>query len=88
MASILLLRGVGSSSADRRPLDADDEELLAPVFRELVGFAVSGEQGAIALERDGEIAAAWSQEGALRMAQGLPPVYSELATAIRERHQE
>jgi hypothetical protein len=86
MASILLLRGVEGSSADRHPLDSEDEELLAPVFRELVGFATSPEQGAIALERDGEVVTAWSQEGALRMAQRLPPAYAELANAIRERH--
>jgi len=88
MASVLLLRGVEGSSADRHPLDAEDEELLAPVLRELVGFATSAEQGAIALERDGEVVTAWSQEGALRMAQSLPPAYGELANAIRERHQE
>jgi hypothetical protein len=88
MATILLLRGLGSGSGDRRPLDAQDEELLAPIFRELVGFAVSPEQGAIALERDGEVVAAWSQEGALRMAQGVPPAYGDLASSIRERHQE
>jgi hypothetical protein len=88
MASILLLRGVGSSSDDRHPLHAEDDELLAPVFRELVGLATSADQGAIALERDGEVVAAWSQEGALRMAQRLPPAYGDLANAIRERHQE
>jgi hypothetical protein len=88
MASVLLLRGIGSGPVDRHPLGDEDEELLAPVFRELVGFATSGEQGAIARERDGEIVAAWSQEGALRLAQRLPPAYGDLANAIRERHQE
>jgi hypothetical protein len=88
MASVLLLRGVGCDVEDRYPLDAGDEELLAPAFRELVGFATSGEQGAIAHERDGELVAAWSREGALRLAQLLPPAYAELANAIRERHQE
>jgi hypothetical protein len=88
MASVLLLRGSGSEGGDRVPLDAGDEEALASAYRELVAFATSSDEGAIAHERDGEIVAAWSQEGALRLAQLLPPAYGDLANAIRERHQE
>ncbi len=88
MASVLLLRGPGSDAEDRHPLDAGDEEALASAYRELVGFATSVEDGAIAHERDGEIVAAWNHEGALRLAQLLPPAYGDLANAIRERHQE
>jgi hypothetical protein len=58
-----------------------------PRCRELVAFVTPPEQGAIAHERGGEIVAAWSREGALRLAQLLPPAYEGLAAAIRERHQ-
>jgi len=88
MASVLLLRGSGSEAGDRVPLNAGDEEALASAYRELVAFATSSDEGAIAHERNGEIVAAWSQEGALRLAQLLPPAYGDLANAIRERHQE
>src|SRR5207247_5951008 len=60
MASVLLLRGVGGDAEDRHPLDPADEEALASAYRELVAFATSGEEGAIAHERDGEVVAAWS----------------------------
>jgi hypothetical protein len=88
MASILLLRGVEGSSEDRYPLDPAADEALSAAYRELVSFATPAEQGAIAHERDGEIVAAWSHEGALRLAQLLPPAYAELANTIHERHQD
>jgi hypothetical protein len=87
MTSILLLRGVESSIEDRYPLDPAADEALSSASRELVSFATSAEQGAIAHERDGEIVAAWNHEGALRLAQLLPPAYAELANTIRQRHQ-
>lgn len=87
MASALLLRGAESGVEDRQPLGPAEEDALAPAFRELVSFATAPEQGAIAHERDGEIVAGWTREGALRLAQLLPPAFEELAAAIRERHE-
>lgn len=86
MASALLLRGPGSGPSDRWPLEARDEEIVALALRDLVQYAVDPQRGAIAHERDGEVIAAWDEEGALRLAQLLPPVYSDLAEAIVQRH--
>ena len=86
MASALLLRGPGSEAPDRWPLEDHDEEIVAAALRELVQYTVGAQRGAIAHERDGEIIAAWDEEGAHRLAQLLPPAYSELAAAILERH--
>jgi hypothetical protein len=87
VTSVLLLRGVEGSVGDRYPLDPGADEALSAASRELVSFATAAEQGAIAHERDGEIVAAWSREGALRLAQLLPPAYAELANTIQDRHQ-
>jgi hypothetical protein len=87
MASVLLLRGAESAVGDRHPLRPAEEDALAPAFRELVSFATPPEQGALALERDGDIVAGWTREGALRLAQLLPPAFEELASAIRARHE-
>jgi hypothetical protein len=85
MASVLLLRGAESGVEDRHLVGPAEE--LAPAFPELVSFATPPEQGAIALERDGDVVAGWTREGALRLAQLLPPAFEELAAAIRERHE-
>jgi hypothetical protein len=87
VTSVLLLRGLEGGPDERRPLDARKEEALASVTGELVSFAVSPDQGAIAHERDGQITAAWNRDGALRLAELLPPAFAELASAIRERYQ-
>jgi hypothetical protein len=87
MASVLLLRGAESGAGDRHPLSPAEEDALVPAFRELVSFVTPPEQGAIALERDGETVAGWSREGALRIVALLPPAFEELAAAIRERHE-
>lgn len=87
MASILLLRGIDGSVEDRYPLDLAAEEALSAAARQLVSFATPGEQGAIAHELDGEIVASWSREGALRLAQLLPPAYAELSNTIQDRYQ-
>lgn len=87
MRSVLLLCGVKGGPDDWYPLAAGEEEALASAFSELVAFTAPPEQGAIALERDGEVSAAWSREGARRLAQALPPALADLARAIRERHQ-
>ena len=87
MANVLLLRGAESGVEDRHPLSPAEEDALAPAFRELVSFVTPLEDGAIALERNGNIVTGWSQEGALRIAAVLPPAFEELAAAIRERHE-
>ena len=87
MAGVLLLCGVESGPGDRYALSAAEEEALASAFRELVAFATPPEQGSIAHGRDGSIVAAWTREGALRLAQLLPPAYGDLAAAIVGRHQ-
>jgi hypothetical protein len=85
MASVLLLRGLGSRGDDRWTLEDRDEQLLAPVVRELVSFTVEPQRAAIVHERGGEIVAAWNEDGALRLAQALPPAYAALAAAIGAR---
>jgi hypothetical protein len=87
MATELLLRGPESPPVDRCGLDERGEEMLAAAARELIAYTTSRENGAIALERDGEIVAVWSHEGALRLAQLVPPAFAELASAILQRHQ-
>jgi hypothetical protein len=86
MASALLLCGPGGDATDRWPLEAHDEEIVAAAARDLVAYAVDPPGAAIAHERDGEIVAAWSADGARRLAQLLPPAYAELAEAILQRH--
>ncbi len=86
MASTLLLRGAASGPSDRHRLDERDEEMLACAFRDLISYSSSEKDGAIAHERDGEIVAAWNRDGALRLAQLVPPAYAELSSAILERH--
>jgi len=86
VASALLLDGPESLDDDRWTLDDRDEELLAPVIRDLVRFTVAAPRAAIVHERDGHVVAAWTADGARRLAQALPPSYSELAGAISARH--
>jgi hypothetical protein len=89
VAGVLLLRGPASEDADRWPLDDRDEENLSSTWGPLVSHAVDTTdeaRAAIAHERDGTVVAAWDHAGALRLAQALPPSYSDLAEAILERH--
>jgi hypothetical protein len=86
MTSVLLLRGVDAEPDERRPLNAREDKAVAAAASELVSFAVSADQGAVAHERAGQITAAWTRDGALRLAELLPPAFTELATAIRERY--
>jgi hypothetical protein len=86
VASALLLCGPGGEPTDRWALDVRDEEVFAAAARELVRFAVDPAAGAIAHERDGELVAGWTADGARRLAQLLPPAYADLAEAILQRH--
>jgi hypothetical protein len=87
MPTVLLLRGIESGDQDRRALDERENEALAIAARELVSFATPADQGAVVHERDGEVVAAWTSEGALRLADLLPPAHDGLASEIRSRHQ-
>lgn len=83
-----MLRDVDGESEERRTLDAAEEEALAAVSSGLVAFVAPPEQAVIAHERDGEVTRAWTREGALRLAELLPPASAELATVLRERYQD
>jgi len=82
MASYLLLAGIGSGPDDRWSLDERDEDNLAVALRELVPYTAEPDQAALVHERDGATIAAWDREGALRLAELLPPAYADLSNAL------
>lgn len=86
MASYLLLAGIGSGPDDRWSLDERDEDNLAVALPELVRYTAEPDQAALVHERDGATIAAWDREGALRLAELLPPACADLSNALVRRY--
>ncbi len=84
----LLLQDREEGVVERRALTVREEEALASVSGKLVAFAVRPPSGAIALERNGEITAAWTREGALRLAELHPPAHEALAATILDGYRQ
>jgi hypothetical protein len=84
----LLLQVREEGLVERRPLTLREEDALASASDELVAFAIRPPAGAIALERDGEIVAAWTRKGALRLAELLAPAHEALAATILDGYRQ
>lgn len=82
LASTLLIRRRAGRDGLVR-LDDRDETVLRTTLSQLAAYAVEPDRAALVHMRDDDVIAGWTLEGAMRLAQSLPPAYAELADALR-----
>jgi hypothetical protein len=85
MTGTLLLRGLGSSGTDRRPLTEAEERAVCEAAGHLVAFAVQPAGAAIVHVTAGGTSIGWNAAGALRLGHSLPPGSAGLSRAILDR---
>jgi hypothetical protein len=78
------LRGIEDEPEKRHILAKREEEAFSSVSSGLVSYVAPADNAALAYERDGLVATSWTRQGALRLAELLPPACSELANMLRQ----